>query len=145
MRFRRALYRFRRSLLLGLAALAAAAPTAGAWEKLPYSKLKPNDAEVFAPQSLPGIPFSLKSPVEHMIVTTLVSPSPATGLDGLILPGDTFRLPELTNNLGTYAGLSNAAPMWWTTKAGTYYWQIVAITRDARHIYFGPVKRINIG
>jgi hypothetical protein len=145
MRFRRALLRFRRACLLGLAVFAVAASSASAWEKLPYTKLKPNDFEVFSPQALPGIPFKLKSPVEHMIVTTVVSPSPVTGLDGLLVPGDSFRLPELRSQLGTYEGLSNAAPMWWTTTPGTYYWQIVAITRGARHVYFGPVKRINIG
>jgi hypothetical protein len=137
--------RFRRAVGLALVGLALSAPAAAAWEKLPYTRLKPNDSEVFSPQATPGIPFSLKSPLERMIVSVLVSPSPVTGLDGLIVPGDSFRLLESNVNLGQYSGLSNGAPLWWTSRPGRYYWQVMAVTRPPVHVYFGPVKSLRVG
>lgn len=141
----RLLMRLRLAMGLALAILAMLAPSASAWERLPYKKLNPNSRETFSPQGLPGIPFSLTSPVERMTVTVLVSPSPSPGLDGLIVPGDAFPLQEKADDRGNYRGISNGAPMWWTTRVGTYYWQIMAVTKPPVHVYFGPVRSFRIG
>jgi hypothetical protein len=154
-------------LVPGTAACASYPPP----EPLPYTSVTPADgttieARGFYPGGTEGIHFMIKAIPGLEVVNGRISATPALGIDGRTLsdldqvqgfslfkfPSETNPMPEVYESFGTLVGDVFSG---WSTKPGTYYWQISATTVNyyntvevegilypEEHLYLSPIFSI---